>query len=84
VVIGGVAVALLGRARYTRDLDALALTADGRDNWPALFNSARDTGFTPRAADPVGFAERTRMVLLRHVDTGRSMSTCRLLFFPIS
>lgn len=70
VVIGGVAVALLGRARYTRDLDALALTADGRDNWSALFSSARDTGFTPRADDPVGFAERTRMLLLRHVDTG--------------
>src|SRR5437773_9749809 len=61
VIIGGVAVALLGRARYTHDLDALALTADGRDNWPALFNSARDTGFTLRAADPVGFAARTRM-----------------------
>lgn len=70
VVIGGVAVALLGRARQTRDLDALAVTAYDHDDWPFLFSSARETGFVPREADPVGFAQQTRMVLLRHVDTG--------------
>jgi hypothetical protein len=52
-VIGGVAVALLGR--YTRDLDAVELTT--RDDWAALFSSAHDTRLVPRATDPIGKPE---------------------------
>ncbi len=64
MLIGGVAASILGRARLTRDVDALMMLPEG--DWPATLSAAADHGITPRIADPLGFARRSRMLLLRH------------------
>lgn len=64
VVIGGVAASLLGRPRMTRDIDALVLGDEM--GWEAVLESARPFGIVPRVDDPLDFARRTRILLLRH------------------
>lgn len=69
MIIGGVAASLLGRPRATRDVDALVWLAD-LDDWAHLVNSSKRHGFEPRIDDPVGFARRSRVLLLRHARSG--------------
>ncbi len=68
LVIGGLAVALLGRARVTRDVDALVLLAEER--WPAFLEAGIAFGFLPRQPDVLAFARKARVLLLRHQPTG--------------
>jgi hypothetical protein len=65
VVIGGVAASLLGRPRMTRDVDAVVLGDE--IGWESLIESARRYGIAPRIDDPMDFACRTRVLLLRHL-----------------
>src|ERR1044071_5918803 len=65
VVIGGVAASLLGRPRMTRDIDAIVLGDEM--GWEAVIESARPFGIAPRIDDPLEFARRTRVLLLRHL-----------------
>jgi predicted nucleotidyltransferase len=65
VVIGGVAASLLGRPRLTRDVDALVL--GDAIGWERILESARRYGIAPRVDDPLEFARRTRVLLLRHL-----------------
>ena len=60
VVIGGVAVSLVARERYTKDLDAMMVydTADTQ----RLLNVAQNHGFEPRFSDMLELAIETRMV----------------------
>ena len=67
VLVGGVAVSLLSRPRFTQDIDALAWLPQSR--WAAAIAAAADFGIVPRIDDPLGFAARTRVLLLRHVAT---------------
>lgn len=69
IIIGGVAASLLGRPRATRDVDALVWMEDLND-WARLVASSRPHGIEPRIDDPVGFAERARVLLLRHAPSG--------------
>lgn len=66
IVIGGVAAAILGRPRTTQDVDALVLLKDAR----GFLEAGAKRGFTARIADPLDFASRSRMLLLRHEPTG--------------
>jgi hypothetical protein len=68
LIIGGLAVALLGRPRVTRDVDALVLLEE--EHWPAFFDAAPTFGFAPRLADALAFAREARVLLLRHQPTG--------------
>jgi len=68
LIIGGLAVALLGRPRVTRDVDALVLLAEER--WPAFVESGSAFGFVPRQPDTLAFAHEARVLLLRHQPTG--------------
>lgn len=68
VVIGGVAASLLGQPRLTADADALVLLA--LEDVPWLLELAANEGLQPRIADALQFAQRSRMVLLRHEDSG--------------
>jgi len=68
LVIGGLAVALLGRPRVTRDVDALVLLAEER--WPAFLDAGRAFGFVPRQPDALAFAREARVLLVRHQPTG--------------
>jgi hypothetical protein len=64
LVIGGVAASLLGRPRATRDVDVLVWLAES--GWPGFLTAARRHGFEPRIQDPLEFAGRSRVLLLRH------------------
>lgn len=68
VIVGGVAASLLGRPRATRDIDAVALV--GADAWPALLQAGAQQGIEPRIADPLAFASRSRVLLLKHRPSG--------------
>jgi predicted nucleotidyltransferase len=68
VVIGGVAASLLGRPRYTRDIDALVLLEE--KSWAEFLSSAAKFGFQPRRTDALQFARKTRVLLLRHAASG--------------
>jgi hypothetical protein len=64
VIIGGIAASLLGTPRLTVDLDAVFLL--GFDDLPRLLTEAAKHGIEPRIADPIAFAKRSRVLLLRH------------------
>ncbi len=68
LVIGGVALAFLGRPRLTKDIDVLALV--GLDQLEYFLKSGKRFGFVPRISDPHSFARRNRVLLLKHKTTG--------------
>lgn len=63
-LIGGLAVAVQAAPRFTRDIDVVVWTDDAR--WPELVASAEPFSITPRRADVLAFAQRTRVLLLAH------------------
>jgi len=68
VVIGGVAASLWGRPRLTRDVDVLVLLEEGR--WGEFLAAGAGHGFLPRRADALAFARETRVLLVRHGESG--------------
>jgi hypothetical protein len=64
VIIGGIAVSLLGQARFTEDLDAMVLLSI--EEIPNFLEVARKEGIEPRIAQADDFARRNRVLLLRH------------------
>lgn len=71
VIIGGIATGFLGKPRFTVDLDAmfLASTAD----IPHILEMAREEGIEPRTERVIEFAEKNRVLLLRHAASGASI-----------
>jgi hypothetical protein len=65
MVVGGVAASILGRPRATRDVDVVAMAPE--EGWEALLASAKDYGIAPRTDNPLSFARRTHVLLLRHI-----------------
>ena len=68
IVIGGIAVSLLGKERATADIDAIVLLT--LDDIPDLLAVAAREGLSPRIADVATFARRSRVVLLQHEPSG--------------
>jgi hypothetical protein len=68
MIVGGIAASILGRPRATRDIDALAVASD--EQWTQLLGSSETHGIVPRIDDPLEFARRTRVLLLRHTESG--------------
>src|SRR3989338_7776501 len=68
VIIGGVAASFLGRPRLTEDIDAVILIPF--DQWRKFLLSGKQFGFVSRISDPISFAKRSRMLLLKHEKTG--------------
>jgi hypothetical protein len=68
VIIGGVAASLLGTPRYTVDLDAVFLL--GVEEIPDILHEAARLGIEPRIANPAAFAQKNRVLLLRHTASG--------------
>ena len=68
VIIGGIAASLLGTPRLTVDLDAVFLL--DFDDLPSLLAEAEKQGIEPRIADPIAFAQKSRVLLLRHTMSG--------------
>jgi hypothetical protein len=53
-VIGGVAASILGRPRFTRDINAVVLIEEER--WDEFLASGSSFGFVPRRTDALEFA----------------------------
>ena len=68
IIIGGVAASLLGRPRLTRDIDALVLL-DSKV-WADFLNAGIKFGFVSRLPDSLQFAEKARVLLVRHEHSG--------------
>jgi hypothetical protein len=68
MIIGGVAASALGRPRLTQDIDALAIMPDAE--WANVIESAGRYGIIPRIGEALEFARRSRVLLLRHVNSG--------------
>ncbi len=68
VIIGGIAASLLGTPRYTVDLDAVFLLSI--EDVPRLLSAAAGRGIEPRIPNCVEFARKSRVLLLRHVNSG--------------
>ena len=66
-VIGGVAASVVGRARATRDVDALVFLE--ADDWEGRLRSISNFGLKLRRPDAVEFAKRARVLLLHHPST---------------
>jgi hypothetical protein len=67
IVVGGVAASFLGRPRFTQDIDALAILSD--TEWDSAIAAAAAYGIKPRIDDPLEFAHRSRVLLLRHEES---------------
>jgi hypothetical protein len=68
VIIGGVAASLLGRPRLTQDVDALSMLPEA--DWADALAAAAGHGIVPRIENPLDFARRSRVLLLRHAESG--------------
>jgi hypothetical protein len=71
VVIGGIAASVLGRARFTEDLDAMFLLSI--QDVSRLLEEAKKEGMETRRQNPVEFAKKNRMLLLRHTATNTNI-----------
>lgn len=65
VIIGGAAVSVLGKARYTEDVDAMFLLSV--KDIPRLLEAASAEGIEPRIENAAEFARKSRVLLLKHV-----------------
>jgi hypothetical protein len=68
VIVGGVAVSLLSRPRFTQDIDALVILAE--TEWERAIGAAKVYGILPRIDGALEFARRARVLLLRHSASG--------------
>jgi hypothetical protein len=68
IVIGGVAVSILGRPRATRDVDALIWL--DQNEWESFLEVGSRFGFKPRHPDSLDFAKQARVLLVRHTASG--------------
>lgn len=68
MIIGGVAASILGRPRLTQDVDALAILPEA--DWASAVATASSHGILPRIEQPLDFARRSRVLLLRHAASG--------------
>lgn len=68
VLIGGIAVGFLGKPRLTVDLDAMFLASI--KDIPRILELAADEGIEPREKNTAEFAAKSRVLLLRHKNSG--------------
>jgi hypothetical protein len=68
MIIGGVAASVLGQPRLTQDVDALAILPEA--DWASAVSSAARHGILPRIGNALDFAGRSRVLLMRHAESG--------------
>ncbi len=67
VIIGGIAVGLLGKPRYTADVDAMFLLST--QDIPQFLELARAENIIPRIQNVEEFARKSRVLLLKYIPT---------------
>ena len=75
VVIGGVAASLLGKPRFTVDVDAVFLLSI--EELPQFIEAAKSEGVEPRIGNAEEFARKNRVLLLKHSATGTHIDISR-------
>ncbi len=68
IIIGGVAASILGRPRTTQDIDILVLLDERY--WEEFLASGNQFSFAPRHSDSIKFAQKARVLLMRHEASG--------------
>lgn len=68
IIIGGVAASILGRPRVTHDVDALVLVDESK--WNKFLTAGARFGFVSRLTNPLDFARRAKVLLVRHKTSG--------------
>ena len=63
-IIDGVAASILGRPRFTEDIDVLVLLEP--EEWPAFLAAGQQFGFVPRTDDALDFAGTSRVLLVTY------------------
>lgn len=82
MLIGGIAAALLGKPRFTLDVDAVALVED--EDVPKFLKTAEKYNLMPRINDAENFARKNRVLLLKHTPSGIGLDiSLGLLSFEI-
>jgi hypothetical protein len=71
VITGGIASGFLGKPRMTVDLDAMFLASFA--DIPRIIELARAEGIEPRAQNVVEFAYKSRVLLMRHTESGANI-----------
>src|SRR5215216_3026881 len=71
VIIGGIATGFLGKPRFTVDLDAMFLAST--KDIPHILGMAKEEGIEPRTDKVMEFAQKSRVLLLRHSSSGASI-----------
>ena len=64
VIIGGVAVGLMGRPRFTVDVDAVVLAS--LKDIPHILEQAHQEGIEPRIKNAADFARKSHVLVLEH------------------
>lgn len=80
LIIGGLAVAILGRPRTTRDVDGVVILPESK--WESFLSAGAKFGFIARIPDALAFAREARVLLVRH-DASGIESTFHLVFYPL-
>ena len=79
-IIGGAAIGLIAQPRATQDVDAVAWL--DLDNAAEFLNFGEHFGFVPRVSDPLEFARKSRVLLIRHAETNINVDiSCGVLPF---
>ena len=71
VIIGGAAISLIGKPRYTEDIDAVVLLSTREI--PHLLEIAGEEGIEPRIEAAADFAKKNRVLLMRHPASGTNI-----------
>jgi hypothetical protein len=67
-IIGGVASSLIGKPRFTKDIDAVIMLDSEKGD--EFLKTGEDFGFYPRISDALDFARKRRIFLLKHRPSG--------------
>lgn len=67
-IVGGVAASILGRPRFTEDIDVLVLLE--REDWTEFLAAGQGYGIVARIDDAIEFAETSRVLLVSHEPSG--------------
>ncbi|BCY16428.1 hypothetical protein hrd7_02770 [Leptolinea sp. HRD-7] len=68
VIIGGIAVSVLGEQRFTTDIDILVLLTN--DQLRNFLDASNKAGFKSRVTDPNTFAMQNRVIPMIHSESG--------------
>jgi predicted nucleotidyltransferase len=71
VLVGGVSVSLIAQPRATQDIDLTVWIEQER--WENFLRAGESFGFAPRLDDALAFASASRVLLLRHRQSGVSV-----------